>query len=164
MISGSADFASKKLMTWIRNVEAATRPNGKVVNSYRKDVANIVVNGIHRNLLEGKDKNGKPVAPLAFMTLLTRRGNGPPRVPRNKQSRLYRGIEFEWKSTNTNRSVLAFRNIVPFAKYHETGTRRRGGGVLMPARPMMGIDRRTSIELRERTWRLGKDILSGYNW
>lgn len=103
-------------------------------------------------VMAGQTPTGQTVAPLAKSTLKGRKGNGPPRAPRGRSSRVVAGYVV---SVDAGPGRLSFTGSWPDfrpVEYLDRGTRR------MPARPTLGF---RPADLDWIRGRLGEHVMKG---
>lgn len=148
----NADFS--KIAGFLRAAEDMARPGSRALTDFRRDLRTIALEGAEKALLSGLGPGGTPTAPLKASTLKRGRpGNGPPRVPRNRTSRMFEGLNATWESGGGEASQVLIVVVqgVPFAKYLIGGTEH------MAARPM-GIHPDAMRRVGERLGRLMDDL------
>lgn len=92
--------------------------------------------GNARMLLAGKNPDGTDTAPLRPSTLARRKGDGPPRVPRGRNSRAIKGcVVTAAVAAGQLRFLKSWPSFTPVVDYLSLGTRR------MAARPVHGFRR-----------------------
>jgi hypothetical protein len=99
-------------------------------------VRQIMVDGKRDQLLEGRDAQGVPFAPLAQSTLKHRPGPRPPLAPRFAESAIVTGYQVTVQAARGELRITAGWPFLYWVKYHRTGTRRmprRDPGGFRPA-------------------------------
>lgn len=154
MPADDATIGFDHINRWLSEVQSRMRPDRPPITTFRRELLQVVSNGVRRSLLEGTDIDGSPTARLAPTTSRYRHGTGPPRAPHGTDSRMVRGVDGRWTvGLITNEALLEVRNVCPFASYLEQGTNH------MPARPSLGISPETWHEIEALTHRLPAAVL-----
>jgi len=120
---------SPALLRRLKEMQDAAGPNGRATNRVKGDLAAIVVEDnteklLGRGLLEGVDRFGRPLAPMAPSTFKNpRRGLGPVLVPRGLLSRFITHFKAEWRRGVL---VMGWQDILSkdgrsFVEYHLAG-------------------------------------------
>jgi hypothetical protein len=148
---------NKKAMDQIRNLE---NPD---LTPLAQKIEEIIKGENERRLKAGENFDGKTTAPLKPSTIERGRGGfGPPRIPRFDGS--WPIAKFEIVIEKTGKYALAIRAgwpTVPYSKYHQTGTKKKDGSVLMAARPLAGISTSTRAQLKQASDKFARDLLRG---
>lgn len=151
----------------LAEVQDAVRPQSRIRNRFRKDLADIVHFDHERKMLTNITRYGDSREPLSPRTLMNRkRGPGPSLVPWNVKSRYITTFGTEWK-TDQGRDVLSmsFRGFVsktgfPIPLAHEHGARR--GNWRLPARPVMGVTPQGSRQAETRFHQFTVELARGH--
>ena len=122
-----------------------------------------------RGNLEGVDRYGKPLAPMAKSTYQNpKRGFGPVLAPRGLASRFITNFKAEWKDSGQGFTTLVARwvDIVnkkgqSFAQYHLTGAKKAGTNWVLPKRDIGGISPAGFAKINARFKKFASDVLKG---
>jgi hypothetical protein len=164
---------SSALLKRLDAINAAAGTNSRSANRVKGDIRKIVLEDnveklLGRGLLEGVDKRGQPLAPMAPSTFQNpKRGFGPVLVPRGLQSRFITCLEAIWQGGVL---VMRYAGMVnkkgqPFAQYHLTGaskgSKAKQPNWSLPKRDVGGITPAgwAKIAARHRKW--ASDLLKG---
>jgi hypothetical protein len=158
----------------MREVQEAARLNGRKATRVKGDIRKIVEQDnveklLGRGLLEGVDRYGKPLAPMAKSTYQNpKRGLGPVLVPRGLNSRFITNFKTLWQDAGDGLTVLVMRyvNIVnkkgqSFAQFHLTGAKKPGTKWVLPKRDVGGITPQGWARIQARFKQFAGDVLKG---
>lgn len=167
----------------VRKMEAlkqAAQLKGVTANRAKGDIRQIALDDnveklLGRGLLEGVDRYGKPLAPLAPATYKKKsRGFGPALVPRGLQSRFITHLKAVWMDIGIGFTVLVLRyeDIVDkkgrsFAHYHLSGapmgSKKSQPNWSLPKRDVGGITPQGWAKINVRFKQFAGDVLKGQN-
>jgi hypothetical protein len=169
--------ASGALVKKLRAIKAMSDMSGKGANRVKGDIRKIALDDnveklLGRGLLEGVDRYGKPLAPLAKSTYQNpKRGFGPALAPRGLASRFITNLKAEWVDAGGFAMlVLKYVGIVnkkgqSFAQYHLTGcpkgSKKSQPNWSLPKRDVGGITPAGWARIRTRFKQFASDILRG---
>lgn len=154
-------------------IQEAARLKGVAATRVKGDIRKIVVSDnteklLGRGLLEGVDRYGRPLAPMAESTFRNkRRGFGPVLVPRGLNSRFITHFRADWKDAGGFTTlVMGWVGVVnkkgqSFIQYHLTGARKAGTKWVLPKRDVGGITPQGWAKIQARFRQFAGDVLRG---
>ncbi len=170
--------SSPALVRRLRDMHAAGKGDGLSAARVKGDVRLIVIEDnteklLGRGLLEGVDRYGKPLAPMAESTFKNpRRGFGPVLVPRGLQSRFITHFRATWAKTAEGVGVLVmgWADVVSkqgksFVEFHLAGCPRGSNAKRpnwsLPQRDVAGISPAGWAKIVARHSKFAQDVVRG---
>ncbi len=166
--------SSGALVKKLQAIKEMSDLSGKGANRVKGDLRKIVIEDnteklLGRGLLEGVDRYGKPLAPLAKSTYQNpKRGFGPALAPRGLRSRFITNFYAKWADSGQGVTTLVcgWAGIVnkkgqSFVQYHLTGAKKRGTNWVLPKRDVGGISPAGFAKINARFKQFARDVLKG---
>lgn len=165
--------SSKALQQRLDAIARAAGGNSKATARVKGDIRKIVIEDnteklLGGGLLEGVDRYGRPLAPMAESTYRNpKRGFGPVLVPRGLLSRFITNFRADWIG---GQLVMRYKDIVnkrgeSFAQYlirgAPKGSKPSQPNWSLPPREVDGITPRGWSEINVRTKGWGRDVVKG---
>lgn len=163
--------SSRALLQRIAQIEENCRPNGRATSRVKGDIRKIVLDDnvdklLGRGLLEGVDRYGKPLAPMAKSTYQNpKRGFGPVLCPHGLQSRFIKNFEAVWNwSAQGSELICRYKDMLskdgkPFAQYHLMGAKKPGTKWVLPKRDVGGITPKGWAKINARFKQFCDDVM-----
>jgi hypothetical protein len=158
---------SPALVKRLDDIQAAAGPNSRSTNRVKGDIRQIVISDnteklLGRGNLEGVDRHGRPLAPMAPSTYQNpRRGLGPVLAPRGLLSRAITAFRATWQG---GLLVMGWVGI-PWIAYHLTGcpkgSNARRPNWSLPQRDIAGTTPQGFARIKARHSQYAQDVLKG---
>ena len=166
--------SSGALVKKLRQIKEMSDMSGKGAAQVKGDIRKIVIEDnteklLGRGNLEGVDRYGKPLAPMAKSTYQNpKRGFGPVLAPRGLASRFITNFFARWEDSGQGFTTLVsgWSGIVNrkgqgFVQFHLTGAKKAGTNWVLPRRDVGGISPAGFSKINARFKKFASDVLKG---